>query len=242
MYGGHLNADPNITRAASTDITPHLYFFMVKNRRTADRERIVFWFNVCHSMLYVLTESDLRYQGWSRMFVVRRCDDGGWSMAVGWQIRPWFLRKGGWLGGIYYYGVWYVVYNILTGCSPNFNAVDQPAGTGFSYTSTDNYVKTMDIVSSILWPYRCAPSWTRTWQAQQHILEFMKNFYKVFPEYKNVDVRPLLSLYYLVSYIYSDIPCGRELRWPMDTLLWYIRYPRNPIHLLTSSRPQPTPF
>lgn len=56
MYGGHLSADPNITRAASTDITPHLYFFMVKNRRTADRERIVFWFNVCPSVLYVLTE------------------------------------------------------------------------------------------------------------------------------------------------------------------------------------------
>jgi len=36
------------------------------------------------------------------------------------------------------------------GRSSNFNAVDQPAGTGFSYTSTDNYVKTMDIVSPIL--------------------------------------------------------------------------------------------
>lgn len=46
MYGGHLSADPNISRASSTDITPHIYFFMVKNRRTADRERIVFWFNV----------------------------------------------------------------------------------------------------------------------------------------------------------------------------------------------------
>jgi len=56
MYGGHLSADPNITRASSTDITPHLYFFMVKNRRTADRERIVFWFNVCPFVLYVLTE------------------------------------------------------------------------------------------------------------------------------------------------------------------------------------------
>lgn len=46
MFGGHLSADPNISRASSTDITPHLYFFMVKNRRTADKERIVFWFNV----------------------------------------------------------------------------------------------------------------------------------------------------------------------------------------------------
>ncbi len=46
MYGGHLPADPNAANAAPTDVIPHLYFFMVKSRRMADKERIVFWFNV----------------------------------------------------------------------------------------------------------------------------------------------------------------------------------------------------
>ena len=46
MYGGHLSADPNISRASPTDVTSHLYFFMVKNRRTADKQRLIFWFNV----------------------------------------------------------------------------------------------------------------------------------------------------------------------------------------------------
>ena len=46
MYGGHLPADPDAENAAPTDVVPHLYFFMVKNRRMADKQRIVFWFNV----------------------------------------------------------------------------------------------------------------------------------------------------------------------------------------------------
>ncbi|KIM46518.1 hypothetical protein M413DRAFT_24234 [Hebeloma cylindrosporum] len=134
MYGGHLSADPNITRASSTDVTPHLYFFMVKNRRTADRERIVFWFNGgpgCSSFDGAMMEV------------------GPWRW-VGKSDHDFYVKEGGW-----------EEYTTMV-------FVDQPAGTGFSYTSTDNYVKTMDI-------------------AQQHILEFLKNFYKVFPEYKNVD-------------------------------------------------------
>ncbi|KAF8897867.1 Alpha/Beta hydrolase protein [Infundibulicybe gibba] len=46
--------------------------------------------------------------------------------------------------------------------------VDQPAGTGFSYTSTDHYVHTLD-------------------EATDQFLEFLRNFYKIFPEYKNMD-------------------------------------------------------
>ncbi len=46
MYGGHLSSDPNATNASPTDVTAHLYFFMVKARRTADKERILFWLNV----------------------------------------------------------------------------------------------------------------------------------------------------------------------------------------------------
>lgn len=46
IFAGHLSADPNITQAQSTDVTSHLYFVMIKNRRTADRRRLMFWFNV----------------------------------------------------------------------------------------------------------------------------------------------------------------------------------------------------
>ena len=47
MFGGHIHADPNITAVSSNAITANLYFFMVKNRKTADKDRIIFWFNVC---------------------------------------------------------------------------------------------------------------------------------------------------------------------------------------------------
>ena len=49
MYGGHLPAEPNATALSSNAVTAHLYFFMVKNRKTADIDRVVFWFNVCSS-------------------------------------------------------------------------------------------------------------------------------------------------------------------------------------------------
>jgi hypothetical protein len=122
MYGGHLSADPNITLAATTDITPHLYFFMVKNRRTADKERVVFWFNVSSSALLVWLNTvfrNLRSLGWSRVLILRRRDDGGWPMAVGRQVGPRLLRQRGRLGGIYHHGVWYVIYDFLSWRSPN---------------------------------------------------------------------------------------------------------------------------
>ncbi|KAJ7887601.1 Alpha/Beta hydrolase protein [Mycena olivaceomarginata] len=46
--------------------------------------------------------------------------------------------------------------------------VDQPAGTGFSYTSTDRFVHTLE-------------------EASSQFIEFMRNFYKVFPEYQYTD-------------------------------------------------------
>ncbi|KAF8204768.1 pheromone-processing carboxypeptidase KEX1 [Pholiota molesta] len=134
MFGGHLSADPDLSRASSTDVTPHLYFFMVKNRRTADRERIVFWFNGgpgCSSFDGAMMEvGPWRWDGKSE--------------------HDFYVKEGGW-----------EEYTTMV-------FVDQPAGTGFSYTSTDKYVHTMDI-------------------AQQQLLTFLKNFYEVFPEYKHID-------------------------------------------------------
>jgi len=46
--------------------------------------------------------------------------------------------------------------------------IDQPAGTGLSYTSTNHYVKSLS-------------------EASEHVIQFMRTFYKVFPEYATVD-------------------------------------------------------
>ena len=48
IYAGSLLSDPRANaRSSPTEIFAHLFFVMVQNRRTADKERIMFWFNVC---------------------------------------------------------------------------------------------------------------------------------------------------------------------------------------------------
>lgn len=46
IFAGHLSSDPKAAQADDKDITAHLYFVLVKNRRHADKERVMFWFNV----------------------------------------------------------------------------------------------------------------------------------------------------------------------------------------------------
>ncbi len=55
IYAGHLNADPGAAILPDTAVTSHLYFILIKARRTADRERIMFWFNV--SVMRILSTS-----------------------------------------------------------------------------------------------------------------------------------------------------------------------------------------
>ncbi|KAF8760117.1 Serine carboxypeptidase [Rhizoctonia solani] len=62
--------------------------------------------------------------------------------------------------------------------------VDQPPGTGFSYTSTDKYLHELD-------------------EAASHVVQFMKNFYAVFPELEEMDV---------------NLPIRRILCWSIHTL------------------------
>lgn len=152
IYAGHLSSEYNLTRLQTNEVTPHLFFVLVKNRRTADRERVIFWFNVSLPMVSISYRrvsfmlSARLGRAW--MFVLRRSHDGGWSMADGRQRR--IPRSGGWMGGIYHYGLWCVP--SLTSTFPRNTesssaTVDQPAGTGFSYTSTDRYVHLMDEVN-----------------------------------------------------------------------------------------------
>ncbi|KAJ7205304.1 Alpha/Beta hydrolase protein [Mycena pura] len=132
IFAGHLSSDPDASKAGSNTVTAHLYFVMVKNRRVADKKRIMFWFNGgpgCSSFDGLMMEvGPWRMDG-----------EGGFKVA-----------EGGWEEYMT------VVY------------VDQPAGTGFSYTSTDHYVHTMA-------------------QASAQFIQFMYNFYEVFPEYKGMD-------------------------------------------------------
>lgn len=46
IWAGHLSSDPNVTNVPATEVTPHLYFVLTKARRTSDKERVIFWFNV----------------------------------------------------------------------------------------------------------------------------------------------------------------------------------------------------
>ncbi|KAF9061074.1 alpha/beta-hydrolase [Rhodocollybia butyracea] len=132
IYAGHISSDPQAAKAGPTDVTAHLYFVLVENRRMADRERVMFWFNGgpgCSSF-------------------------DGLMMEVG----PWRTDgKGG--------------FNVSEGGWEEYTTmvyVDQPAGTGFSYTSTDKFVHTIE-------------------QASEQFIEFLRNFYQIFPEYKRMD-------------------------------------------------------
>lgn len=79
--------------------------------------------------------------------------------------------------------------------------VDQPAGTGFSYTASNHYLHELPVAS-------------------EHWIQFLENFYSVFPEYKQVDVC-IASLYVNSLFISSlDVPGWRKLRGTVHTLLW----------------------
>jgi hypothetical protein len=46
IFAGHISSDPDAKKAGPTDVTAHLFFTLVKARRSGDKERIMFWFNV----------------------------------------------------------------------------------------------------------------------------------------------------------------------------------------------------
>jgi carboxypeptidase D len=143
LWAGHLPAD-----TAGAPEGPHLYFVLTKARRTADKERVIFWFNGgpgCSSF-------------------------DGLMMEVG----PWRVDGHGGLrfaeGGWEEYAL--VVYGGDLACVMSMSlmrrAVDQPAGTGYSYTSTDKYVHELT-------------------DAAGQLLEFLDRFYAVFPELRHAD-------------------------------------------------------
>ncbi|KAI0650444.1 alpha/beta-hydrolase [Trametes meyenii] len=153
MYAGHLPSDPDAGVGEPSEVTAHLYFFLVKARRTADKERVIFWLNGgpgCSSF-------------------------DGLMMEVG----PWRVDGNGGLksadGGWEEYAT--VVY------------IDQPAGTGFSYAPSNKYDHELP-------------------EASAHFVEFLRNFYKVFPEYESVD-----------TYIAGESYAGQFIPYFADAIL-----------------------
>ncbi|KAL4076362.1 alpha beta-hydrolase [Scleroderma citrinum] len=132
IYAGHIVSDPNVASANPMDVLSHLFFVLVKARRSADKERLMFWFNGgpgCSSF-------------------------DGLMMEVG----PWRMDEEGVLRTVE--GGWEEYMTMVY--------VDQPAGTGLSYISTDHYVHTLE-------------------EATEQFVQFLRTFYQVFPEYLSTD-------------------------------------------------------
>lgn len=79
----------------------------------------------------------------------------------------------------------------------SLTAVDQPPGTGLSTVPVEGYVEDLQ-------------------QAGEHLIHFISNFYKVFPEFEGMDVsyRPATKL------TTADVSRGRVVRWTVHPLLW----------------------
>lgn len=75
------------------------------------------------------------------------------------EIGPYKVAPNGSL--VYSEGSWDEFANLLF--------VDQPVGTGFSYTNTDSYLHELDEMAA-------------------HFVTFLRKFFEVFPEYENDDV------------------------------------------------------
>ena len=124
IYAGHIPSDPDAATAPATEVTAHAYFVLVKNRRIADKERILFWFNGgpgCSSFDGLMMEvGPWRLDGKGGLNRL----EGGWeeytTMVYGTRLLFCLCISGSY--------------------SLALNIVDQPPGTGFSYTSTDKYL------------------------------------------------------------------------------------------------------
>jgi carboxypeptidase D len=95
VYSGHISSDPEASSLPQTTVSAHIFFVMVKARRTADKERIMFWFNVRSFYRQTVLRFLITWQGGPG------CSSfDGLMMEVG----PWVLdpngglqtREGGW--------------------------------------------------------------------------------------------------------------------------------------------------
>lgn len=148
IYSGHISSDPEAANLPANTVTAHIFFVLVKARRTADKERVLFWFNVClllFRMFFLLLKLSL---GRARLLVIWWFNDGNRSLQARWK--GWSRNYRRRLGRVHQYGFQYVVQRVARLWSTHNLSVDQPAGTGYSYTSTDRYVHELTEVSNTL--------------------------------------------------------------------------------------------
>jgi hypothetical protein len=127
--------------------------------------------------------------------------------------------RGGRLGRVYDDGIRCVCVPIFFICA-NYLPVDQPAGTGFSYTSTDRFVHTLEEVSpcpflaySVLTTNRPPPN-----SSNSCVISIKYSQSTSIRMY----VRSFINLRQLTVLMLPDIPWRRKLCGPMDTLFWYV--------------------
>ena len=70
--------------------------------------------------------------------------------------------------------------------------VDQPPGTGYSFIPTNNYLHELHQVGSA--EHRC--STPTDGQGSAHLIQFLQNFYHIFPDLSGVDVSRLVIVPY----------------------------------------------
>ncbi|GAA6061343.1 hypothetical protein JCM10212_004824 [Sporobolomyces blumeae] len=132
QYAGHLPSAPIKNGRVDTDSDAHLFFYLVRNRHIADKERTLLWFNGgpgCSSFDGALME----------VGPLRLVPSGNGQLQE--ATAPWNEYA-------------------------NVIFIDQPVGTGYSYVSTNEYVHELP-------------------EAAAHVVKFLENFYKVFPEFQN---------------------------------------------------------
>ncbi|SCZ90680.1 BZ3500_MvSof-1268-A1-R1_Chr1-3g02143 [Microbotryum saponariae] len=212
MYGGHIPSLPSTSQVGATSATSsesdaHLYFFMLKARHIADKERTIFWsvkrrgLHSASAHSLSILYSDDRFNGGPG------CSSFDGSMM---EVGPLRLEPGskGTLKEID--SAWNEYANVVF--------VDQPAGTGYSYVSTNKYVHEMD-------------------EAANHVVEFMTRFYTVFPEFQRHDTylagESFAGQY--IPYIARAILDSARIKTPLKGVLigngWIDPYSQYPAYL-----------
>ena len=71
MFAGHIPSDPDAPSLPLTTVYAHTFFLMIKARRRADKERILFWFNVRRRRSRIRFVIDCRdyVVGWSWVLI-----------------------------------------------------------------------------------------------------------------------------------------------------------------------------
>ncbi|CAK9785817.1 putative KEX1 protein precursor [Cutaneotrichosporon oleaginosum] len=170
LYAGEIPSYPGPNAGGGEGPTgkdARIFFMMAKARRSAGKQRVIFWFNGgpgCSSF-----DGSLMEVGPFRTVPASQTESGQT------EIR---LVEGGW-----------EEYATMI-------FVDQPPGTGFSYIPTDGFLHELD-------------------EASAHLVHFMANLYKVFPELEGQE-----------TYLAGESFAGQYIPYFADALLKTDKLPK----------------